>query len=89
MKRKQNLVLRHIGRDYIIIDPSEGVVDMAVVYTLNDTAAWLWQQLGDGDFSVESVATLLMEHYGIDLQKAEKDANDLIENLKTNSLLAE
>ena len=89
MRRKQNLVLRHVGKDYIIIDPSKGVVDMAIVYTLNESAAWLWEHLGNTDFSVESVTGLLMERYGIELEKAESDAIELIDNLRQNNLLVE
>lgn len=89
MKIKSNLVLRHIGNDYIIIEPDKGIIDMANVYTLNETAAWLWQQLESLDFSVDVIAELLLQRYDIDSGKAIYDAEQLVKSLRENGLLEE
>lgn len=89
MRIRKNLVLRHVGKDYVIIEPHRGMVDMANVYTLNDTAAWLWQQLGDVEFTVDDVARLLLYSYDIDQEKALRDAEQLVLDMKQNGLLEE
>lgn len=40
MKLREDLMLRHLGDEYVIIDPERDMVDMSKVYTLNETAAF-------------------------------------------------
>lgn len=89
MRLKQNLVLRHIGNDYVIIEPDKGVVDMANVFTLNETAAWLWKQLESKTFSTDVVAELLLQQYNIDVDKADGDAKQLVAYMLQNGLIEE
>lgn len=83
MKLKRGLVLRHIGNDFIIVDPGQGVVDMTTVYTLNKVGAWLWRELEGKDFTVEQMAKLLTTRYGVPFGQAVGDMDvftgDLIE----------
>ena len=51
MRIKKDLVLRRVGAGFIIIDPNKGVIDMAKVYILNETATWLWKEIVNKDFS--------------------------------------
>lgn len=89
MKIKQNLVLRHIGRDYVIVEPDKGIVNMANVFTLNETAAWLWKQLEGQTFTIHAVAELLLQQYDVDREKAIADAKELVANLIKNGLIEE
>ena len=89
MRIKQNLVLRHIGNDYVIIEPDKGMVDMATVFTLNETAAWLWKQLEGKAFTTRIVTELLLNQYGIEPDKASADAELLVDNLIKNGLIEE
>ena len=89
MRIKKNLILRHIGRDYVIIEPDSEVVDMANVFTLNETAARLWKQLEGKWFSTAVVAELLLEQYEIDADKAACDAERLVADLIENGLIEE
>ena len=45
MKLNKDLVLREVGGEYMIVNPFSDTVDMTQVYSLNETAAWLWQQM--------------------------------------------
>ena len=87
MKIKNDLVLRHIGRDYIVINPRKDMVDMTDVYTLNETAAWLWQQLGHKEFTLSQVVHLILQHYKTEHEQAERDARSLIRLFRENGLL--
>ncbi|WP_321480783.1 PqqD family protein [uncultured Bacteroides sp.] len=87
MRLKKELTLRHIGNEYIIIDPNKGEVDMTKVYSLNETAAWLWQQLKESDFSIEEIATLLLQRYNVDSDRAVADATVLVQKFKEQGLL--
>lgn len=89
MKLKKELILRHIGREYVIVDPGQDTVDMASVYTLNEVAAWLWQQLEGEDFTHLDMVDLLMSRYDVERQQAEKDVEKLVKGLVQKGLIEE
>lgn len=53
---------------------------MNSVYTLNETGAFIWEQI-DGKKSVEDIITMLTEEYDIDKQKAESDVFTFIDDM--------
>jgi len=89
MKLRQDLVLRKVGEDYIMVDPSQGMVDLSKVHTLNETAAWLWEQLADKEFTTEDVRDLLFERYDVSIEQAEQDARALTSSFHQAGLLKE
>jgi len=92
MRLRKDLEIRQVGEDYVIIEPDQGMMDFSKVYTLNETAAWLWNSLKNTDFTVDDVVKLLMEEYELsenDHQSVETDAENLIAIFKKNNLLAE
>lgn len=86
MKLRKDLVLRKVGDDYIMVDPSQGMVDLSRVYTFNETAAWLWEQLPGKEVNVEQVAALLLERYEVSSEKATQDAAALIQEFEQAGL---
>ncbi|WP_303010800.1 PqqD family protein [uncultured Bacteroides sp.] len=89
MKWKKGLVLRHIGNEYIIIEPDRGVVDMAKVYTLNEVAAWLWKQMEGKDFTAGQMEELLLHRYDVQQEQARADVERLVADLKKQGLITE
>lgn len=87
MKLRTDLVLRTIGSDHMIVDPSQDMVDLSTVYTLNDSAAWLWEQLKGIEFSSATVVDLLCENYDVTEAQAQKDAETLIQDFAKQGLL--
>ena len=57
MKRRTNLTLRRMGRRYMMVNAASAAQDTADVYTLNETAARLWERLGDDEISLPSLAS--------------------------------
>lgn len=87
MKLRSDLVLRTIGSDHLIVDPSQDMVDLSTVYTLNSTAAWLWDELKEKEFDLASVVNLLCEHYEVRADQAESDAKMLLQDFEKQGLL--
>ena len=56
MRLNSNLILRQVGGEYMIVNPFSETMDMAQVYSLNETAAWLWKQLENKEFTVDEAA---------------------------------
>lgn len=53
---------------------------MNSVYTLNETGAFIWEQI-DGKRNVEEIINELTNEYDIDKQNAESDVFTFIENM--------
>lgn len=87
MKLRNDISLRKVGKEYIIVDPSQDMVDMSKVFTLNETAAFLWEELQELNFELEDMVELLLAHYEIDRETAEKDCSKLIEVLQNGNLI--
>ena len=89
MKIKENLVLRRIGSEYVIIVPDKDVVDLTNVYTLNETSAWIWEQLKNEDFTIEQVVELVMKQYDVDQERAMNDLQTFFAVLSAEKLIVQ
>jgi len=87
MKLRSDLVLRTIGSDHLIVDPSQDMVDLSTVYTLNSTAAWLWEQLKGKEFDTTAIVELLCDNYEVDEEQAQSDAKVLLADFEKQGLL--
>jgi hypothetical protein len=79
--------LRTIGSDHLIVDPSQDMVDLSTVYTLNSSAAWLWEQLKGKEFTIDTIVDLLCENYDVDIEQAKSDAEILLQDFQKQGLL--
>lgn len=87
MQLRTDLVLRTIGTDHMIVDPSQDMVDLSTVFTLNNSAAWLWEQLKGKEFSTAKVVELLCQEYDVTDKQAQTDAEILIQDFEKKGLL--
>lgn len=87
MRLRKDLVLREMGTEYVIVDPSQSVVDMSKVYTLNKTAALIWRALENLDFSKEDIAHILTKEYEVSYDQALNDASVLVTQFEQEGLL--
>lgn len=75
MKAKEGFRLRPLGKEYIITGEGTAQIDFNKMIVLNESAAILWQGVEDGkDFTVEDLASILLEHYDIDTETAAGDS---------------
>jgi len=90
MRLKEGLTVRKIGEDYVIVAPEQGMLDLSKVYSLNETAAWLWEKLEHEDFELDHMIQLVRDRYDVEsisTQQLEEDMKDLINFFKQNGLL--
>ena len=89
MRLRTDLVLRHLGDEHVLIDPGQDIMDISRVYTLNDTAAFLWKALEGKEFTAETVTIVLLKNYDIEASSVlEEDVNDLVSDFERHGLLA-
>ncbi|KAF5302659.1 hypothetical protein FQR65_LT19085 [Abscondita terminalis] len=83
MRLRTDIRLRKIGEEYIIVDPGQDMVDMSKAYTFNETAAFIWNELQNIEFSVSTIAQLLRDNYDLSSEIADKNAKELVKQLQT------
>ena len=60
--------------EYIIIGTGVENIDFSKVVSLNESAAYLWNEVKDKEFSPEMLAALLIEQYEVEETVAMADA---------------
>lgn len=89
MKIKSNFKIREIAGEKMVLMHCEGYVDMTKAILLNRTAEWLLLSLNDKEFTNCSVEELITQRYGIDKERAQKDAASWIESMIKAGLIEE
>ena len=87
MKIKEQYKVREMAGEHVVIMQGKLGSDLTRIISLNDSALYLWRALGGKEFSVERVAELLAEHYGINDEIAERDAARWTDKLAECGLL--
>ena len=78
--RSISIVTRKTGNEYVLVPITNNIADMNSVYTLNETGAFIWEQI-DGKRNVEEIINELTNEYDIEKQNAESDVFTFIENM--------
>ena len=86
MKLKDGFMLKEVAGSYIVIPV--GQVDFTAMITVNETGAFLWEQLMDGS-SVEELCANMVQEYAIDEPTARRDIEAFLNILSDNGLLEE
>lgn len=80
--------MRKIGNRYMIVEASAENVNMSNVFSLNETAATLWQMLADGVSSPEELAGRLCDIYDTDRATAVSDVERQLAEWKSFGLIS-
>jgi hypothetical protein len=76
-----SVVTRKTGNEYVLVPLANNIADMNSVYTLNETGAFIWEQI-DGKRTTRDLIGLLTQEYETDTETATRDVFDFIENMK-------
>jgi len=77
-KKSDAMVFRKIGDEYILVPVRQGVGDLESIYTLNETAARIWELL-DGTAKGAEIRDKMTQEFDATPEEAEKD---LVHHLK-------
>lgn len=87
MKAKANLKLRKVGDRYMLVDVSEKDANVTNVYTLNDTAAFVWTRLTAGATGERELADALCDEYDVEPATALADVRKLAASWRESGLI--
>jgi len=81
MRFNPNIKLRDIAGEKMLVIGTSTSVDLTKVVLLNTSAEFLWNTLKNSEFTIEDVAGLLHDAYGIDNQTALNDAREWTDSM--------
>ena len=79
MRIKKGFELREVCGEHIIVAYGKENIDFNKVISLNESAAYLWKNIVDKDFTADTLASLLQQEYEVDAETAMKDAQALLD----------
>ena len=87
MKVSKRFVLREIAGSYVIVPVGDDVVDFSSMITVNETGAYLWNELQNDVTIDELCEKLLAEYEGVTTAEAKADIVNFVSVLKENGIL--
>lgn len=87
MRIKPNFELRDICNQKVIIAQGLENIDFNKIIALNESSAYLWQQIVDKSFTEADLVTLLCKTYEVDEATATKDIKNFIKALRELNLI--
>ena len=89
MRIKNDFVLREVCGEHVIMGEGLKAIDFRKILSLNESAAWLWQEAkAQGDFTVESLTARLCEEYEVTAEEARASVTDIIEKWDAEGVIA-
>ncbi len=81
LSHSPSVVTKKTGNEYILVPVTNNIADMKSVYTLNETGAFIWDQI-DGKRNIGEIISALTKEYNIDTQTASFDLLIFIDNMR-------
>ena len=82
MKTIDGFKLRKLGNEYILVGESMALINFNKMITLNETAAFLWEQAEKGEFDAGSLCKALCAEYEVSSEQAMTDVTATIDSWK-------
>ena len=89
MRIKDGFVLRKMQKDYIVVGEGLAQVNFNKLMVLNESAAYLWENIAGKEFTEEDLVRLLLERYDVTEELARTDAAKVAQLLQENGVLEE
>jgi hypothetical protein len=80
-KKNDSIVSRKIGDEFILVPIRQDVGDLESIYTLNETAALIWE-LTDGKTQVSQIKQKIVEEFEVNPEEAERDLMEHLQQLE-------
>jgi len=80
-KKKSNCVTREVDDELVIVPLKDDLAEMDYLYTLNETASFVWNRL-NGNKTLNEIARELTDNYDVDHTTASKDVESVINEIE-------
>mgnify|MGYP002625377965 CR=1 FL=1 len=79
MKTKKGFKLRTVCGENIIVAEGIDNIDFSRIISMNESAAFLWQNVQDRDFTADDLVKLLLDEYEVEEATARRDVQQLLD----------
>jgi Coenzyme PQQ synthesis protein D (PqqD) len=86
VRKKGEFVTRSIAGETIVVPVRGQVGDLDAIYNLNETGAFIWDQI-DGRKSVTQVVEALRAEFEVSPEEAEKETSEFIAGLEAAGMI--
>lgn len=88
MKVKDQLVLREIAGQYVIVPVMERVKDVQSMVYISSSAAYLWQYMEGKEFTLDELVDLILAKYkNVTREKVQEDIIAFLQILAKNNIM--
>jgi hypothetical protein len=88
LSRSQSVVTTKTGNEYVLVPVANNIADMNSVYTLNETGAFIWEQI-NGARSAEDIIRAMMTEYEVDHETASQDVFSFVDDMRKFLIVSE
>jgi len=78
MKLNQAFKLNVVAGENMLINAGDRTVNRAIVFSLNEPAAWLWSKIGESDFTESLLVDWLCDSYDVTREIAAEDVSNMV-----------
>ena len=83
MKIKKGFELQVVCGEYLVVAAGEENINFSKIISLNESAAYLWNNLADKEaFTIEDMTALLLNEYDVEESVAREDCELIAERWK-------
>lgn len=86
MRLKEGFLLRNVAGEYVVIPTGNSMVDFKAMISLNESGAFLWEQLLT-DKTEQQLTESFLNEYDVDEKTATEDIKEFVKLLEKNNLL--
>jgi len=84
--RNPDVIFRKIADEFILVPIRQKAVDFKCVYTLNGTAAFIWQSI-DSVRSISQIQGMVSDEFEVDVSRANSDVSEIMSQWESLSLI--
>lgn len=88
MKIKDGFILKEMAGSWVVVPVGENMVNFQMMMTLNESGAFLWNQLAE-EKTEEELVSALLEEYDTDAETAAADVKEFLRALAEKGVVSE
>ena len=78
MKLNPVFILRDVAGEFVLVNSCATAADVSSVFSLNESAAWLWNRIGSEEFTEPQLVEWLLDEYEVEREVAVTDVHDMV-----------
>lgn len=88
MKTKKGFMLRSVANRHVVVAVGQASVDFNGLITLNDTGAFIWEELSKG-CTYDELLEKMLEVYDVDEKTAREGIDSFLKTARSANLIEE